>query len=918
GSVVLTGPSGIGKTAVLNALGAAAAARGDLVLRTAGAEAERWLPYSALADLLGRIPDAYLAELPGPQRDAVQGVLVRDRQDRQDGSGDPALAIRLACQTLLGRCAGTRPALLLIDDAQWLDTPSADALSAAARRLTGSGVRVVAAGRWPDSIATEDDARQPLWPVPAAAPEITVPPLGSEDLAELLDEHGVPARLANKLHADSGGNPLLALALGGTVGVRLPRYGWPAPLPDAVRTLIGRRLATLTAEVRETLLIAALAGAPTVELLLRAGQEEAGRDIRAAAGAGLLVTEGSTIRFTPPAVAALIAESASALRRAEVHAKLAAVVTDGAARLRHRALTSAAPDAELAGALTTAAEAAHRQGSRAMGAELYLLAAERTPAELDGQRLDRLVAAAEVGATAGLPDIVHRAADAVLSADAGHRPRVRVRMAVIDLASQGLKEMDEVFAAALNEAEADGDPALLARLRLRLSWAALVDGRPARGEAEADAAAELARTAGDTATEAMALTVKATAARVMGRADYRAPLDRALTLPQPAVDGWLHMAPRFTAARFAIFDDRLHEARADLLRMLALVGRGSGEEIVQVLRSLSEVSARMGRCRDALDFADRAIRISEVAGISPGPAWYDAAVAELAGGSVGRAAAYARRGIRASEQEGDAIFLGRHLHTLGQARLRGGDVRGGVEALLRVRELERSQGVSTPLVLRWHADLASGLGALGEPDRAEEVIREARIAIGDRAHGGAVTAQLDRAEAVVLTSRGETGAALDRLRGAAERFEELGQPVELGHCLLVRGGIERRRRRRAAARSAVGEALVVFTRAGARPWAEQADQALALADGAGCARECGTGGEECEHAGLSPLLTAVEQQVALLVSQGASNQEVAARMFLSIKTIEASLTRIYRKLGIRSRTHLSSILRAVEQDVTGG
>ncbi|MCM2575949.1 helix-turn-helix transcriptional regulator [Streptomyces meridianus] len=913
GSIVLTGPSGIGKTSVVDALGAAAAARGELVLRTSGAEADRWLPYAALADLLARIPAAHVAALPGPLRAAVRAVL---SGERRDGTGDRALAVRLAWQALLERCAAERPVLLLVDDAQWLDAPSADTLSAAARRFTGSGFRMAAAGRWPDCVTAGDDTGQHHRPVPAVATEIAVPPLGSDDLAELLDEHGIPARVTNKLHADSGGNPLLALALGSDVGPRLPRHGRPAPLPEAARTLIGRRLATLAAEVRETLLIAALAGAPTVELLLRVGQEEAARDIRAAADAGLLVTDGSRIRFTPPTVAALVAEATPAPRRAEVHALLAAFATDSAARLRHRALTSAAPDAELAVALADVAATAHRQGSRAVGAELHLLAADRTPAELDGHRLERLVAAAEVGATAGLPDIVHRAADAVLSVDAGPHYRVRVRMAVIDLAGQGLKDMDEVFAAALNEAETEGDPALLAPLGLRLSWAALIDGRPARSETEADAAAAFARAAGDTATEAMALTVKATAARVMGRTDHRTHLDRALALPQPAVDGWLHMAPRFTAARFAVFDDRLHEARTDLLRMLALVERGSGEEIVQVLRSLSEVSARMGRCRDALDFADRALRISQASAISPGPAWYDAAVAELAGGSVNRAAGYARRGIRASEQEGDAIFLGRHLHTLGQARLRDGDVRGGVEALLRVRELERSQGVSTPLVLRWHADLATGLATLGEPGRAEEVIGEARLAIGDRSRGAAVTAQLDRAEAVVLTSRGQTGAALDRLHEAIGRFEELGQPLELGHCLLVRGGIERRRRRHSAARTAVGEALAVFTRAGARPWVAQADRALALVDGAGCAREAG--GEESEHAGPAPLLTAAERQVALLVSQGATNQEVAARMFLSIKTIEASLTRIYRKLGIRSRTRLSSVMRGGAAGVPGG
>ncbi|MZE76576.1 helix-turn-helix transcriptional regulator, partial [Streptomyces sp. SID5475] len=133
--------------------------------------------------------------------------------------------------------------------------------------------------------------------------------------------------------------------------------------------------------------------------------------------------------------------------------------------------------------LVTAAEAARRQGSHRLAAELYLLAADRTPYEFEAERLEWLVAAAEVGAAAGLPGIVHRAADAVLAADAHRDQRVRVRLALIDLSGQALAERDEVFAAAL--VDAGDDPSLLAPLRLRLSWAALVDGRLGPGAEEA-------------------------------------------------------------------------------------------------------------------------------------------------------------------------------------------------------------------------------------------------------------------------------------------------------------------------------------------------------------------------------------------------------------------------------------------------
>ena len=137
-----------------------------------------------------------------------------------------------------------------------------------------------------------------------------------------------------------------------------------------------------------------------------------------------------------------------------------------------------------------------------------------------------------------------------------------------------------------------------------------------------------------------------------------------------------------------------------------------------MLRSLSEVATRAGRCRDALRYAHRAVDAAQQAGLSPGPTWYTAAVAELAGGSLAAAAGYARRGVRASEQEGDSIYLRRNLHALGQAELRSGDTRAGVAALRRLRDLEAALGAADPLIVRWHGDLAGGLAALGEHEEA--------------------------------------------------------------------------------------------------------------------------------------------------------------------------------------------------------
>ena len=909
GSIVLTGSSGIGKTAVVDAIGSVAAARGERVLRVSGAETERWISDAGLADLFSQLPMEYLAELPEPQRAVVNSVLLRQRSS---GTGSRArLGRRLAWHALLERCAERGPVLLLIDDAQWLDGASADVIAYAARRVAGRKVRAVVAERWPEQ---HDGARPELAPraaslAPTPVMEIAVPPLDADEIAELLDLYALPARAANRLHADSGGNPYLALALGGAFADRISAAWRPQPLPQRIHALLRDRIGALPAEVRETLLIASLATRPSVELLLRAGRTEAEHDIRLASAAGLLVTDGSAVRFTPPAVATVAAELTTAAHRSTVHTALSTVSTDAVERARHRALASADPDAEVARSIVTAAEDARRRGARGLAAELYTLAADRTPPELSAERLEWLVAAAEVGVTGGRPEIVTRTADTVLAADSSPAHRVRVRIALIDLANQAIAEMDETFAAAVEDA--GGDPELMAPLMYRLAWQAMIDGNPLRAEAEVDKAVCLANSVGDATTEANALALKAQLSRVLGRRDYMESLNAALALPQP--DGWLHMTPRFLANRFAIWDDRLEDARADLFRMLALVERGGGEELVSVLRSLSEVSVQAGRCRDALEFARRGLQIAQEAGLSPGPMWYSAALAELAGGSIARASAYAERGRRASEQERDAIHFGRNMHALGQVRLRSGDARGGVDMLRKVRDLEHAQGLVEPLVLRWHSDLASGLVAVGELTEAEDTILGARAAIANRTHNTGVAAQLDRAEAQLRAERGDVESAVELLGGATRRFDLLGQPIEKGHTLLVLGQVERRRRRYAAARAAVGEALAVFTRIGAKPWAEQAARTLARVDGSP-AEGSANFRDRVDMNGSSPgalaTLSVTEARIATMVREGASNREIAARMFLSVKTVEATLTRIYRKLGVRSRTQLSSRLGA--------
>ncbi|GAB7043010.1 LuxR family transcriptional regulator [Catenuloplanes niger JCM 9533] len=896
GGVVLTGPSGIGKTAILDAV----AQRGDRVLRLAATAAERFLPYAGMAELLAQVPDDVVERLPGPQRAAFDTMLVR-RGDSRGRGGRAELARRLAWQSCL-EALSDQPVLLIIDDAQWLDGASADVIGYASRRLADRPIRAVIAQRSPESPAVRARVTH-LSPPPVQ--ELTVPPLAEEDVTALLDAHGLNYWAAARLHADSGGNPYLALALAGAFAFDDPPAGdarpWrPWRLPEQVRDALVDRLDALPAAVRETLFAAALATRPTAAQLRMAGRPDADRELRAAEAAGLIAVAHGVVHFTPPAVATVLAEEAPAERRSATHRQLAATASDPVERIRHRALANEHPDAEIARSLVSAAETALQRGAPGLVADLYLLAADRTGGELHPERTEWLVAAAEAASAAGRRELCVQAAEAVFAADATPAQRVRARIAVLDGSGQALGGMEEMLAAAL--VDAGDDPALLAPLRLRLAWQRHHQGKTELTEREAKAAVRLARIVGDTAVQSMAGAMLAQVTRASGRPDYLQVLAEALAVPEEAGHGRLHHSPRFLAARFALFDDRLTEARAELLRMLPEAERSGLEELVDILRSLAEVASRDGHTRDALDYAARAARLFQENDLPLGPSWYAMAIAELAGGSPARGLNYAERGVRSSEADGDMIYLTRNLHVLGQAQLATGDNDAALVTLRRLQRLEADRGYTDPSTLRWHGDLVTALINAGEPAAAAEVVTEAREAAQRLKRSRGVLAELDRAEALILVHQGDAAAGAALAAGAAKTFADLGQPIAQGNALLTLGRAERRRRRYAAARAAIESARDIFGRAHATPWTQRAQRALAtLTVGAQrrAPEEESTGGEG---------LTSTEARIAALVRQGASNREIATQLYLSVKTVEATLTRIYRKVGVRSRTQLASRL----------
>lgn len=885
GAVLLEGPAGIGKTAVWQELRAGAERDGWLVLACAPTEAETALPYAALADLLHPLA-ARVPELPGPQRLAAEVVLLAVEADQTIDERAVGAATRSLLAAALDDPAG-RPVLVAVDDAPWLDPPSERALRFALRRLAPRLATLVSC-----RTTGPEPAPVPLGLDQAAAPErLPLPPLGVGALHHVVRARlgvALPRPLLARVARESGGNPLLAVELARAV-LRLPALPRPdedLPVASSVQQLLAAALAGLPAATGDAVRLAALLGVPTLRDLAAAGAPAAAFD--PAEEAGLLVVGPAAVRFAHPLHAAAVRAGIPAGVRRRLQRGLADAVADPDERARQLARATTEPDAAVAAELEASARRQRARGAPDVAAGLYDRAAELTPAGAAADRGRRRVAAIRCRFDSGDYRATERTAVAAAGElTGGPRAEALLLRAVVAYVSEGHNP-----AIALAEQALAGVPAdsLLAG-RIHAHLGLFHEERPEVSARHATAAAELLPDTGaDRDLLCGALLLRFSAEVRAGRPPDTALLERALALEGDA-PAWL--AGTVPAGWWKGTDQHDRAVRR-LDRMLAHA-RVVGDSPLQheALVHLAETEILAGRWADAERHVAEATELGEQLGTGMTEEHMLAALLDALRGRADDARRAATAGLRRGEERGDSWLQRVHLNVLGTLALPAGRFAEAADAYGRIAALTDGSGLAEPMSQRFEPDWIEACVGAGDLATATAVL-DRLAARHDRLPRPWTTLGLARSRVLLAAATGgDLDPALAGLAAARDQVPPDVVPLDRARCLLVAGIAHRRSRRKLPARQALAAAEAEFTALGAGAWAQRAAAELARVG----ARPGPAGG-----------LTPTEERVARLAAQGRTNRVIADLLFISPKTVEANLARVYRKLGIASRAELGAAM----------
>jgi DNA-binding CsgD family transcriptional regulator len=892
GSVLLYGPTGIGKSALGRALVADRTRAGCRVLSAAPSQSEAGLPYVTLLDLLSNQLELAWQVLPDHLRQPLEVALLK--ASAPDTVRDE-LAVRLAVLHVLRRLAAAGPVLLVVDDIQWVDPSSLEVLTFCARRLT-EGVHMLATEQ-----VTDGDLPAMAEACPEPLLQLEVPPLLEPDVLALLRNRlssPLPVRTARRIHTASAGNPFMALELGRAV-LRHPQGvspNDPLPVSSRLKTLLGDRLSDLSPATHELLLHAASSPRPTTNQLAQSIGRPINAALAEAESLGLIDISSERLRFTHPLLREFVYAEATSAARRQAHAQLAAVVEEPVENARHRALATQEADADLAATIEEAAATAGGRGALGAAATLWRLAAERTPRDQPDDRARRLTRAADDAAAAG--HLVESAEMARLAVQVATRPDVKVPalLLLVDAAWPERDHRIELLAEAFEAAV--GDDLLEAKVRIIRSHSAYFDRRLDEAREDARVAEELARKCGDTEVLVDALSAANPVEIAVGggvASDRLLAQAAELAMGLPLTKTVVHA--RQMGAMRELFLGRTEEAIAGIGALVDEVRAGGAIRwLAGILISATAIYERSGRGAEALAAGHECLQLMQDLGDEPEVGMVIASRAEWVGGTAAAARTLAEAALEAVRAVGNDEWTGPALASVGLVGVLTGDPQRAVEAFDAIADSGEAAMPFDPAVIPWHADYAEALVAAGRLDDAAALIAEIRER-AETLDREVVRVGLARSEALLIAKQGDPAAALDLLEKTINTAGDHIYPLDIARCELTRGRVARQARRRSVARTAFLDAIEQFESYGSPAWREVAETELARLDVPSRSRQPSE-------------LTDNELQIVAMVRDGSTNREIAAALYLSVKAVESQLTRLYRRFGVANRTQL---LRTVDR-----
>jgi DNA-binding NarL/FixJ family response regulator len=889
---LLEGEPGIGKTVLWRA-GLELARERDLrVLTAIPATAETRLSFAALADLLGPVLADVLASLPAPQRRALEVALLLD-----DAAGSPPDQRAVAFAFLGAIRALTRagPVVVAVDDVQWLDGPSAFMVEFALRRLRDEPVvflLTLRTGGDPAPLGLERALPQD------GLRRLTIGPLSVGALHRLLTDRvgQVPSRPnLRRLHQLSDGNPFFALELARALERGTIRLEAGEPLPAMLGTLVRERLAGLPGETRDALLAASALSQPTMTLVAAATDADPEAPLASALAAHVIELDRDRIRFTHPLLASGVYAAAAGWQRRALHRRLAGLVPDLEERARHLALGAEAPDAGVAAALARAAERAHDRGALPAAVELSEQARRLTPPEMQDTGHRRTIQAAGYAWEAGDSDrarvLLSEARDTASPGPGRGRGEVLYWLGMIEEYEGDRREAVELYRWA--SSETGNDIALRARIEDGLASALFLMRSDLSAAAEhAHAAVSLAEQAGEPGTQIACLSQLGMIDAVTGGHEWREALERGRELEGRAGPVPVDATATFALAVVLSWTDELGRS-SELFSSLRRGADERGEEsgLPWILAFLGWLEFLEGRWEEASRYAEEGNETALQTGQEPQRVFALAvrALVRATRGHVEGARVDAGAAIALADERGVMVASILATTALGLLELSLGNPGAAHRQLGPLVERLEQGGVREPGSMRFVFDDVEALIALGRLDEAGALLDlvEGRARRLDRASALAAAA---RGRGLLAAARGDTDAALAWLQEALARYERESMAFEEARTLLALGATRRRARMKRPAREALERALAGFEQLGARLWADKARAELARVGG----RPPATGE-----------LTETERRIAALAAEGRSNKEIATALFVTPKTVGTQLSRIYRKVGVHSRTELA-------------